>query len=178
MLQRTMLLLMLVVGFVGLHAQSLKISDPVKYNDYIVEQQNNIGDELLKLIAMFDALPEDQSIPTDQLNVIISTAKTSIANLNNLKPIANEFGMKQSAIDLFNFYKGTMDTDYRTVLDQLYAETPEVALLQEILVKIQGEEAAVDQKFQEAQEKFSQHHNIQLEENEQQKEFDEINKEN
>jgi hypothetical protein len=172
MLQRTLLMLMLVVGFVGLNAQSMKISDPVKYNDYIVEQQNHIGDELLKLIAMFDALPEDQTVATDQLDVIISTAKTSIVNLNNLKPIANEFGMKQAAIDLFTFYKGTMDTDYRTVLDQLYAETPDMELLQGILVKIQEEEAAVDQKFQGAQQKFSAHHNIQLEENERQQEFD------
>ena len=167
------MLLMLLVGFTALQAQSLKITDPVKYNDYIVNEQNRIGNELLKLIDMFSALPEDPAVAFDQLEVIIETAKSAQDNLKNLKAIPNEFGLKQAASELFAFYAVTMDTDYRKVIDQLYADEPDMVFMQEVLVKIQTAEAVVDKNFQEKQEKFAQYHNIQLEENHLQEEFDE-----
>lgn len=174
MLKTSILLLLLTVGFVGTKAQSLKISDPVKYNDYIVEQQNAVGVELLKLIAMFDALPEDKTVANTQLELVITTAKNAVANAQNLKPIDNEFGMRQAAIELFQFYQTTMETDYRTIIDQLYQISPDLALMQEVLARVQTAEAAVDEKFQSAQVAFAKYHNIQLEENELQEEFEDV----
>ncbi len=173
MLRKSVLLLMLIVGFTAMQAQSLKITDPVKYNDYIVSEQNRIGTELLKLIDMFSALPEDQSVAVDQLEVIIETANSAKDNLKNLKTIPNEFGLKQAASELFAFYAVTMDTDYRKVIDQLYADEPDMTFMQEVLVKIQTAEGIVDKNFQEKQEKFAQFHNIKLEENQLQEEFEE-----
>lgn len=172
MFRKSVLLLMLIVGFTALQAQSLKITDPVKYNDYIVGEQNRIGTELIKLIDMFSALPEDEAVAFDQLQVIITTAKSAQDNLKNLKVIPNEFGLKQAASELFAFYAVTMDTDYRKVIDQLYADEPDMTFMQEVLVKIQTAEGVVDQNFQERQEKFAQFHNIQLEENELQEQFE------
>ncbi len=196
MLQKSILFLILCFGFVHLNAQTNqtpdavkppnvrlpktateptnKITDPVKYNDYIVGQQNIIGTELLKLIGMFDALPEDKSETFAQLDVVITKCSEGVANLKNLKPIANEFGMRQAAIELFSFYHEIMDTDYRTIIDQLYSDAPDMEIMQGILTKVQDAEAVVDAKFQSAQKAFSAHHNIQLEENELQEEFDEI----
>lgn len=165
--------MILCFGFVGLNAQTNKITDPVKYNDYIVGQQNFIGTELLKLIGMFDALPEDKSETFAQLDVVITKCTEGVANLKNLKPIANEFGMRQAAIELFGFYHEIMDTDYRVIIDQLYSDAPDMEIMQSILTKVQEAEAKVDEKFQSAQKAFSKYHNIQLEENELQEEFDE-----
>jgi len=173
LLKKSFLLILLTMTIAGLNAQTLKITDPVKYNDYIVGQQNIIGTELLKLIAMFDALPEDKGETFAQLDVVITKCTDGIKNMNNLKAIPNEFGMRQAAIELFQFYHDIMDTDYRTIIDQLYTETPDMELMQGILVKVQTNEAVVDEKFQSAQKSFSNYHNIQLEENELQEEFDE-----
>jgi hypothetical protein len=173
LLKKSFLLILLTMSIAGLNAQTLKITDPVKYNDYIVGQQNIIGTELLKLIGMFDALPEDKSETFAQLDVVITKCSEGVANLKNLKPIANEFGMRQAAIELFSFYHEIMDTDYRTIIDQLYSDAPDMEIMQGILTKVQDAEAVVDAKFQSAQKAFSAHHNIQLEENELQEEFDE-----
>lgn len=177
MLKKSFLLLLLTICFAGLNAQTVKITEPVKYNDYIVEQQNRIGGELLKLIGMFDALPEDKSETVAQLDVVISTCTDAISKLKNLKTINNEFGMKQAALELFEFYEEIMDTDYRKVIDELYHEVPDMTVLQDILVKVQESEAVVDQKFQTAQGSFAKYHNMQLEENELQEEFDEAGEE-
>lgn len=167
------LLLGLVLAGCVLRAQTHTISDPIAYNDYIVGQQDRIGTELLKLMGMFDALPEDEQVCMDQLEVVISTCKSAIANVQNLVVIAHEFGLKQSAIELFEFYARIMDTEYRKVIDQLYAPQPDLKLMQSILVDVQDQEAKVDEKFQHAQTSFAAYHHVSLEENKLQKEFDE-----
>jgi hypothetical protein len=171
--RNSLFILLFLVAFMGMKGQTLKISDPVKYNDYIVDQQNVIGVELLKLIDMFGNLPEDKTVATDQLEVILTTCNNGIINLQNLKPINNEFGMRQAAVELFQFYIQIMDSDYRTVLDQLYLEEPDAKLMQEILTRITESEGVVDEKFQSAQSAFAKYHNIQLEQNELQEEFEE-----
>jgi hypothetical protein len=172
MLQRSTLLLLLCLGFIGLQAQTTTIKDPVKYNDFIVNQQNLIGEELLVLIGMFDALPDDQQVVLDQLEIVIGTCKSSIATTKNLKAIPNEFGLKANAIALFGFYEDIMDTDYRDAIAELYAEVPDTDLLQKILTSVQEEEAKFDAAFQSSQEQFAKYHNIQLIQNEIQEEID------
>jgi hypothetical protein len=169
---KIMLLLVLIAAGTGLRAQTLKISDPVKYNDYIVDQQNLIGAELIKLIGMFDALPEDKQEVIDQLDILVATCKSSTDNVKNLKPIANEFGIKQAAVNLFSFYEVIMNTDYRRMIDEIYAEEPNQEVLQEIVKSVSEKEAKLDADFQENQGKFAKYHNIMLEENELQEEID------
>jgi hypothetical protein len=173
LIKNFILVFLLALTATQLTAQTHKISDPIAYNDYIVDQQNRIGEELLKLIGMFDALPEDKAVCTDQLDVIISTCRSATTNVQNLKPIEKEFGMKLAALELFAFYNETMDTDYRLVIDELYKDTPDLELLNQILVRIQTAEGEVDEKFQGAQESFAKYHKISLQENDLQEEFDE-----
>ena len=167
-----MFLLMLLCAGAGLNAQTLKVTDPVKYNDYIVDQQNLIGEQLVKLIGMFDALPEDKTVVTDQLEILITQCKSSVKSVQNLKPIPNEFGMKQGALDLFSFYQVTMDTYYRQMIDEVYKEVPDAEVLQGIVTNVQENEAKYDDAFQASQGKFAKYHNIQLGENELQQELE------
>lgn len=172
MFKRSILLLLLCLGFVATQAQTTIVKDPVKYNDFIVNQQNMIGEELIQLIGMFDALPDDQQVVFDQLEVVISTCKSAIAATQNLKPISNEFGLKKNALALFGFYEEIMDDDYRKAIAELYAEEPNLELLQSLLTSIQEREAKFDQSFQGSQQEFAKFHNIQLIENEIQEELD------
>ena len=47
----------LLLLFIAFTASAQTITDPVEYNDFFVNNQNRIGDELLELIGMFDNLP-------------------------------------------------------------------------------------------------------------------------
>jgi hypothetical protein len=170
--RKSALLLLFCLGLMRLQAQTTKITDPVKYNDFIVTQQNNIGTELIKLIGMFQELPEEKQVTMDQLNVVIANCDKAIENTKKLVPIAHEFGLKQSALDLFQFYKDVMSTEYVTMIDELYEEIPNIELLDGILVKVQEKEAVVDQAFQKSQQDFADYHKIRLEENELQEKLD------
>lgn len=151
----------------------VRITDPVKYNDYIVGEQDRIGTELLKLIDMFGALPEDKQVTINQLEVVLRTCESANANLDRLKPIEHEFGLRDAAKGLFTFYHNIIDTDYRVVIDELYADTPDIDKMQEILNNVTTAEATYDETFQTAQQSFAKYHNMELKENELQEEFDE-----
>ncbi len=166
-LNHTLLLL-----FIAFAASGQTITDPVEYNDFFVAYQNDIGNELLKLIGMFDNLPEDRTIVTAQLNKVIAECDNSIAAVKSIKPIANEFNLRSASQDLFVFYKTTMSNDYPLMIDELYNPAPDMENLNAILLKVQDGEAIVDTKFQEAQKQFAAFHKIELEENELQEQFD------
>jgi hypothetical protein len=172
MVQKSILLLLITLGFVGLKSQTLTITNPVQYNDYIVGQQSIIGEELLELIEMFKELPEDKTTATDQLKNVLTAAKNGIDSLQKLRPMEAEFGLRKAAINLFQFYEETMDKDYRTIIDQLYLETPDLKVLQEVIARAQTSEAEVDKRFQTAQTAFANHHNIDLQENQLQEKFE------
>lgn len=162
----------LLLLFIAFAASAQTITDPVEYNDYFVNNQNKIGDELLKLIGMFDNLPEDKAIVNAQLNKVIAECDNAIAAVKSIKPIANEFNLRNASMDLFVFYKSTMSNDYPLMIDELYKPAPDMEKLNAVLLKVQDGEAIVDKKFQEAQQQFATFHNIKLEENELQGEFD------
>lgn len=157
--------------FIAFSASAQTITVPVEYNDFFVNNQNKIGNELLKLIGMFDNLPEDKTIVTAQLKNVITECDNAIAAVNSIKPIANEFNMRNASMDLFVFYKTTMTNDYPPMIDELYNPAPDMEKLNAILLKVQDGEAIVDTKFQEAQRQFASYHGIELEENELQGEF-------
>lgn len=167
-----MLFVLLLLATAGLQGQTMKITDPVKYNDYIVDQQNLIGEQLVKLIGMLQAMPEDKSELIDQLEVLIAQCKSSISNVKNLRPNPNEFGLKQAALDLFGFYEKTMDHEYRQLIDEIYKEEPNQEVLNDILKNVTANEATFDSVFQSKQGEYAKYHNIQLEENQLQEEID------
>lgn len=184
-MQKIFLCIALIFGAFILHAQTtvkptglpgqntVKITDPVKYNDYIVGEQDRIGTELLKLIGMFDALPEDQKVCINQLEVVLTTCKSAIANVEKLKPIEHEFGLKNASIDLFKFYDRIIDSDYRVIIGELYKDVPDLEKMQGVLTKVTEEEATYDGAFQTAQQSFATYHNMDLRPNEMQEQFDE-----
>ena len=130
-MRKIFLCIAVVLGTLSLQAQTpkpsalpaqntVKITDPVKYNDYIVGEQDRIGQELLKLIGMFDALPEEEQTCIDQLEIVLTTCKSAIANVEKLKPIEHEFGLKNASIELFKFYDRIIDSDYRVIIGDDY----------------------------------------------------------
>ncbi len=162
----------LLLLFIAFTASAQTITEPVEYNDYFVNNQNKIGNELLKLIGMFDNLPEDKAIVNAQLKKVIAECDNAIAAVKSIKPIENEFSLRVNSQNLFEFYKTTMSDDYPLLIDELYKPAPDMEKLNVVLLKVQDGEAIVDKKFQEAQKQFATFHKIELEENKLQEEFD------
>ncbi len=166
--------LLFILSASRLQAQNIRISDPIKYNDYMVERQDQFGAELLKLIDLFDVLPEDKSVVDGQSERVVASAQEGITAMNKLKPLKGDFGLHQSALELFVFYEETMRTDYGKIIDELYKDAPDLEALNEVLLRIEGEESKLDNAFFQAQNSYAKKHNFSLIENSLQEEFDAI----
>jgi hypothetical protein len=149
------------------------ITEPVKYNDFIVEQQNLIGDKLLQLIQVFQDAQSTKDEATASLELVNGAIGLALSNLSGLSPI-EDHGLKQKATDLFLFYQRTMQSKYPLLINQVYSESPDQEEINRILTEVTAEEKGYDDSFQEAQTNFAAANNFSLEENRLQKE---INKE-
>jgi len=159
-------LLFLSFEATGQKSQLKVISNPVEYNDYIINQQNSIGSELKVLISI---VTNDSSFKTQaltELSILTGVVEEAVNNLQNLKPIDPDSGLTASAIDLFSFYKLIMSTSYKELIDEIYAEAPDSEKMNRILTTITEDEAKYDAAFQSSQQYFSEYYNFTLEENE------------
>ena len=141
------------------------ITDPIAYNDFIVEQQNYIGLEIKVFSSIISDTTSYKSEAVAELEVLKSAVEKSTKNLKRLKQLNPDFNMKSQAVNLFGFYKRIMETYYVDFLDELYVEIPDMDNLNVLLDKITDEEAVYDNAYADAQKAFAEHYNISLEEN-------------
>ncbi len=147
------------------------ITEPVAYNDYIVNQQNLIGKNLLSFIDVFSDTTASKNDAIGKLNIVILTASDAIDNMNSLKTYDPDFGLKQSALNLFSFYKRVLGTTYFSILDEVYSAQPDSQKVNDLVASITEEEAGFDKAYAAAQEKFAAANNFTLEENELEEKF-------
>ncbi|MFM2377314.1 MAG: hypothetical protein RLZZ165_2411, partial [Bacteroidota bacterium] len=135
MIQKSILLLLITLGFVAQKSQTLTITDPVKYNDYEGNLFYVMEGEFKKLLAMLKEPPEDKTTATNQLEQVLTAARNGIDSLQKLSPVPDEIemGLRQVRINLFKLYEQTVDNDFRTIIDQLYLETPDLKVIREVL---------------------------------------------
>lgn len=167
------LLVLLCIGF-GLKAQNF--TDPVKYNDYIVEQQNKIGEKIIVFNEQMalDNMTYDKILP--YYNALLSTTKDALDKLNKLEAFEKNADLKNAATELIKFYEKTFTNEYMEIMKLIFgSDLSETTLnrVNELLQKITNEEGAFDNRFQTAQKAYAKKHNIELEENSLQKELDE-----
>jgi hypothetical protein len=148
----------------------LVITEPVKYNDYIVEQQDLIGGKLLELVQILNKNESTQDDATASLEIVKATIVQALSNLSALVPLKDS-GVKQDAADLFLFYQRTALTKYPPIIGQLYSGSPDFDEIDKLLSEITAEEKGYDEAFQQAQQKFADANNFTLEENELQKDI-------
>lgn len=172
---KTVLSILFVFVFAGtLFAQSdkVKISDPISYNDYIVNEQNEIGDALLDLMDVISDVTSTEEMAMYQLGVLTAAIDLSIIDLENLETIKNDYGIRRAALDLFGFYKRIMGTQYVEMIGQLYSEVPDMEVIDRISQEVTEEEKEFDAAFQLAQQAFASAHGFTLTPNSLQEELD------
>ena len=147
------------------------ITVPTEYNDYIVGQQNMIGEGILNFVSVFSDTASTSADAKAKLNLVLQTTSDVIDNMNNLQTYTPDFGLKESAINLFTFYKRIIGTTYFAIVDEVYSTTPDTAKLDEMLKAITEEEAGLDKAYQESQQKFAAENKFTLEDNKLEEKF-------
>jgi hypothetical protein len=158
-----------------LKADSQTITTAVAYNDFIVNEQNKIGDKTLTLTGKLNEEGMTKELVLVALEDLLSTTSASILAVQQLAPFEDGADLKQSSLDLFQFYARIFDSNYREMVNLLFLENLDdeaITMLNSIVVKIQTEEAVYDEHFRNAQNAFAEKHNIQLGDNEIQERID------
>lgn len=144
-----------------LSAQAVK--DPIKYSDYIVQQQTLIGDEIKVLNTIISDVNSTEKVAMDQISVIKNVIIKAIENLDKLEQIEPDFNFKANASTLFKFYKRIVETTYVSLISELYSESPDNQKLSDFIKKITDEETNFDKAYLSAQEEFATYYNFSLE---------------
>ena len=148
---------------------------PVEYNDAIVGEQSKITEKFLSLMNTFGTdLAQCEPLRLD----ILKQCDESISIVSAMSDYNGSTRMRDAALALFNFYKEINSNEYKEMLDILQKgeeiTKDDIARLTELEQLIASREIPLDAEFQNAQQEFATQNNIQIRENELQKEIDSI----
>jgi hypothetical protein len=145
---------------------------PIEYNDAIVGEQTKITQKFLELINSVESdLDKCEPLRLD----IIKQCDESIAVVSAMSDYNGSTRMRDAALALFHFYKEINMNEYKEMLEILKKgeemNIDDITRLTELEQQITGRETGLDAEFQSAQQEFAAQNNIQIRENELQKEI-------
>lgn len=148
---------------------------PVEYNDAIVGEQTKITEKFLVLMNQVESdLDQCEPLRFD----IIKQCDESISIVSAMSDYNGSTRMRDAALALFHFYKEINMNEYKEMLDILKKgeemTLDDVTRLSELEQQITSRETGLDAEFQNAQQEFAMQNNIQIRENNLQKEIDAI----
>ena len=167
---------LLTISFLLLQSCNSKPSmTPVEYNDTIIKEQAKIIELMFELVAKIETnLDECEAV---RLKTIVQ-CDSSIQLVSKMEPFDGDASMRNTALDLFKFYKKAYENEYKEMIailqlgDEITADDmARITLLNEELAK---KETTFDAAFQGAQSAFAKKNNILIEDNKLQKKIDNI----
>jgi hypothetical protein len=164
---------LLIACFLQANAQTF--NSAVDYNDFIVSEQNKIGEKILVFNQRIGEAGITKEVMTEVLEDLLRTANTSILAVKDLSPYEGGEDLKQASVDLFQFYARLIDHDFREIINIIFTEELDDAAmtrLNDIVKKVQTDEAVLDEHFGKTQNAFAERHNMELKQNELQEKLD------
>lgn len=158
-----------------LHLFGQTTDEAIAYNDKIVGLQNNIIEKILAFnenLEREDATKESQNM---YLNDLKKVAAASLKEIGTYKAFYGNTELRDAGKALFQFYNDLINATYTEMIEIVFKDEitdADFERLNTILEKVTAEEAVYDDRFQRAQEAFAKKYNLELEENEYQKEID------
>ncbi|MCC7030890.1 MAG: hypothetical protein IT257_11340 [Chitinophagaceae bacterium] len=170
---KNILLILLLIGSVlAAKAQQKTFQTAIDYNDFVVDLQDSIGYSLVSFNNVIGAEnithSDIRTLGMDNLEKCKKLTKAKIDILQKNKPFAKGDALKQAALNLFNFYYKTMNTDYKRMVELLSVETytqGTISQLTEIQEKVTAEEKILDDAYIGAQMAFAKLYGFELTEN-------------
>jgi hypothetical protein len=178
-MNKILLITLLIGSFLTANAQTKTFQTAIDYNDFVVDLQDSIGYSLLafnNIIGADNITHSDiRTLGMDNLEKCKKLTKVKIDILQKTKPYLKGDALKQAALNLFNFYYKTMNTDYKRMVELLSVETytqGTISQLSEIQEKVTTEEKTLDDAYMAAQIAFAKTYGFELTENKLEKEMD------
>lgn len=154
-------------------SDKISFSSAIEYNDYIVNLQTKTIKEILILSDNMKA--GDSATVYASFDKFGTQAKASHEELKKLDVFEKDGEFRDKALDLFKFYVKIYEVDYKEMIELVLKKEiseKDIARVDEIVNKVSIEETKLDGEFAKAQKIFAKKHNIQIKENELQKEID------
>jgi hypothetical protein len=146
--------------------------DAVEYNDYIVGRQSKIVQDVMDFLKATE-------VSLDSAKTMLSKypAKVDvlIQDVKGMPPYKGDSVLRNTAIDLFGFYKKIFENEYKQIIDIRISGnsgTEEgVAEMERLAKNVTTEEEKYDKAFHNAQADFADKNKISLKKNEMQEKF-------
>ncbi len=152
-----------------------EFNSAMEYNDYIVAQQNSVGEAVLAFNEEMAGADATQESIQPHFDVLVLACHEAFDKISNLTDYEGYFELRDAAIDLFTFYLHTFEDDYAQMINLVFSDASDEATMDSInalMEKISAAEAEVDGRFAAAQSSFSEIYGFDLLENELQEEID------
>lgn len=174
---KKLMYLLLIVG-VAVSAGCEKKTNPVDYNNTIINEQAKVVDIVLDFNAKIDIDSFKQArVLLDKTGI---QCDSSIKAVEALGDYEGDASFKNAAIDLFKFYKRASVQDYKELLDLIEKEEmtdEDYDRVTLILQNLKNEEEVLDDKVRTAQKAFADKHGVKITGNPIQDKIDNIEKE-
>jgi hypothetical protein len=146
------------------HSGSRTFHTPVEYHDFIVDQQNVIIRQMLKLNELYDSGSE-QSIRI-RFDSLQASSKQCLTNIRDLSAYEKDSTLKLDALALFQFYNTVFNNEYPRML-QIFlkgelASEAEVKELNAIVESVGHRERVLQEKLINSQTRFSGKHEFEF----------------
>ena len=159
----------------SLAAKSQTFTDPVDYNDYIVNLQNKIGEKLIAFNEQVASETASYASVEPYFLAMGAEMQDAVTKIKTLPAFEGNADLRNAAEGLFDFYLHTYQNEYKSMLNLVFDpafDAEDLATLQEILTRITEKEGILDGNFQAAQQAFTTKYNITLDRNELQDKID------
>jgi hypothetical protein len=172
----------LFIAFAGIFIackQSVKGSNgvvyktAVEYNDYIISRQSTLIKNVMDFVQVSQTDLDSADKMLDKNVAIISIM---INDLNGMPAYKGDSTLRNTGINLFQFYKKVFGNDYKKLIElrKNGEDSASIAEINEIVQKVTKEEESYDKNFHNAQRDFAQKNNMKLTDNEMQKNIDKM----
>ena len=137
------------------------------YNNKIIDIQYKLVPDVVKF---FRAMEGGSLTDLKTMKEVLSKDfEKALKKINQMKAFEGDIKLRDAALDWFNLYKSSLDSEYNHILE-LAAKpkdkrtSDETAKLKKLAEDLISKETVVDEKFQAAQLEFSKKHNLELKE--------------
>lgn len=152
-----------------LFGQQNRFTDAFKYNDFIVEEQTQIGKTIKAFNDAFTTAT-DSAVMHSKRRDIVNQANKSYKQLQMTEPFKGDTSLIKHAKALFSFYAKIATSEYSKILDVLYnknsTQQQKNEQLQALIDTVTEQEKQYDANFLNAQDAFAKKYNIALKANE------------
>lgn len=143
---------------------SYRFNSPVEYHDFIVDQQNVIIRQMLKLNNLYDSGTEKAI--RERFDSLRAASKVCLKNIAQLSAFEGDSALQKDALVLFQFYDAVFEKEYARMLHIfLKGENATDAEVMELnaLVELVGlKEKDLQEKLIQSQSRFASKHQFEF----------------